>query len=263
MKITAMDSKNTFRLICLFFLLAFFSPDSISQVSPVTVTDSLAIQNHDNFIIPDYKLRLFGSLGPSYFIETTRDTVPSCDLFRKIVFGIDYTFVYSGKWGASLNYKLAAVKYENLPDDYFDDGLRLFTPRDFFEVISLNLIREFSTSNKSLKFGLEAGPSWVTYSVAEIVLNYDYDPEKPFSYMYHKNHLVSRDVGAYFRARIKYMPVIKDVPIQIFGIEFAVFADINKVKPGFGFDLHIIVGNLRSGFYWEKMKREQAKKSGG
>jgi len=258
-----MGTKIIFRLICLIVFLASNYMGALSQITSGASPDSLSAQKYDSIVIPDYKLRLFASMGPSYFIETNRDTVPNDNLFRHFTIGINYTLVYSGKWGATINYKLAAMKYKNLPDDYFDDGLRLFTPRDFFEVISLNLVREFSTSNKSLKFGLEAGPSWVTYSVAEIALNYDYDPAKPFSYMYHKNHLVSRDVGAYFRARIKYMPVNNYMPVQTFGIEFAVFADINKVKPGFGFDLHIIVGNLRSGFYYEKMKREQAKKSGG
>jgi len=259
MEITAMSTKITFRFICLIVFLASNYMEALSQITSGASPDSLSVQKYDSIAVPDYKLRFFGGAGPCFFIETNRDTVPNDDLFRKMLFGLDYTFVYSEKWGASLNYKLAAVKYKNLPDDYFDDGLRLFTPRDFFEIISINLVREFSTSKKSLKFGLEAGPSWVTYSVAEVSRNYDYDPEKPFSFLYHKSHEASHDVGAYFRARMKYMPVVKDMPVQSFGVEFAVFADINKVKPGFGFDLHFIVGNLRSVMYYDKMKRLQGK----
>lgn len=240
--------------------MASNSPVSLSQIASGTLQDSLSVQINDSIVIPDYKLRLFAGLGPGYFIETNRDTVPNGNLFRHFMIGLNYTFVFSQKWGASIDYKLAAMKYKNLPDDYFDDGLRLFTPRDFFEVISLNLVREFSTSKKSLKFGLEAGPSWVTYSVAEISPNSDYDPEKPFSFLYHKSHEASRDVGACFRAKIKYMPVIKDMPVQSFGVEFAVFADINKVKPGFGFDFRCVVGNMRSLIYLERKKREHEKK---
>jgi hypothetical protein len=249
-----MNTKAAVKSICLIFFLAFFSPVSKSQISSVMARDSLTIQKPDSLVIPDYKFRLFGGLGSGYFMESNRDTVPGNDLFRSGLFGLEYRFVISGSWGGSLNYKAAIHKSDNVPADYYDDGLRLFAPKDYFEIISLNLVKEFSNSKKTLKYGLEAGPSWVNYSVAEITPNPDYDPEKFMSFLYWKTHNREQAVGALFRARVDYWP------IPYLGFELAAFTTLNKVKPGFGFDLHIMVGNIRSAMYIDKMKREQEKK---
>jgi len=54
-----------------------------------------------------------------------------------------------------------------------------FCSRDYLSLISVTLVKEFSTSNKSMRFGIEAGPSRVKYNVAQFELNTSYDPDNP------------------------------------------------------------------------------------
>jgi hypothetical protein len=105
--------------------------------------------------------------------------------------------------------------------------------------LSFNLLREFSTPQKSVRFGIEAGPSWVNYSFVEIKLNPDYDPGRFLSYKYYKSRSGSSTIGAALRAKMEFL-LSTSSPAG--GVGLAAFANINKLKPFFGFELYFIFG---------------------
>jgi hypothetical protein len=111
-------------------------------------------------------------------------------------------------------------------------------------MISFNLIKEFSISDESVRIGLEASPSWVSYSKAEFQPNPNYHPSDEESswwfstYKYYKSHSRTKAVGASLGVRAKFLPV------PLVGIELEAFTNINSIKPTTGFMVHFVLGNF-------------------
>ncbi|MCX6328408.1 MAG: hypothetical protein NTZ85_02680, partial [Bacteroidia bacterium] len=113
------------------------------------------------------------------------------------------TYISSNLIGGSITLSANMIKSPNTPDDYFDDGHRSFSPKDYVNIISIDFFKIFLTKQKSLRFGFEIGPSFVNYRKAEFESNPDYDPdpEAPWPlwndtyYLYHKSHSGSSTIG--------------------------------------------------------------------
>ncbi len=159
-------------------------------------------------------------------------------------FGLGGIFVSSVNWGVSFGYKLNILKNKNVPGDYFDDGRRTFAPRDYLTIVALNLVKEFPASNKSWRFGVEAGPAWVKYNVAQFELNASYDPNTGSwslfgnYYKYNKSHTASKTIGLALRGKAEF------ITSPFVAIELAVFANINNIQPVFGIECYVNIGKI-------------------
>jgi hypothetical protein len=161
------------------------------------------------------------------------------------IFGTEVVFVSSYKWGGKIGFSSSISKYKNLPSDYFTAGTHLFSPKNYVNLISFNLFREFKVPGKSLTFGLEAGASRVIYSYAVITENPDYNPADPWAALFDMNkylkyHESSKSWGATFRASMGLLVT------PYVGFEFAVFTSINDVQPVTGLEIFIIFGKLKN-----------------
>lgn len=158
--------------------------------------------------------------------------------------GMNFTFVLPSNWGGNFSCIGNITKSKDTPDDYYDDGARVFSPKDYFNILTINLIREFPISDGSVRLGLEAGPSWVSYSKAEFRPNPDYhSSDEPGSwwfstYKYYKSHSGTSTVGASLGVKAKFLfaPLI--------GAELEAFTNINSIRPTTGFMVHLILGNF-------------------
>ena len=161
--------------------------------------------------------------------------------------GLNYTFIGSKNWGASISYNANLFKALDIPSDYD----RPFSPKDYVNVVSLNLCRAFSASNSNSRFSIEAGPSWVSYSTAEIELNphYDsnYEEESWFwnlwngktRYRYDKTHNGSSAIGASIMAKMEFLYA----PYASIGL--TLFTNINSLKTIAGFGLYLNFGDVK------------------
>lgn len=141
---------------------------------------------------------------------------------------MDYTFIFSDNWEGNISFKSDIAKSKNTPSDYFEDGYRTFPPKDYVGIISLNLVKEFSTDQKTFRNGIEAGSPYVIYSEAELELNPDYDPESlgwwVSPYKYNKSHIASNTIGLSFNAKLKFLSG------RHIGFDLALFTNINSIK---------------------------------
>ena len=200
-----------------------------------------------------YLIALFGILSNTIYSQTDslgNDKVISFKLYtgfgggfgsKGSTFGQSLTFVSSNSWGGSISYKTNILKNKNVPPDYYDDGNRTFAPRDYLTLISFNLVKEFLTSDKSMRIGIEAGPAWVKYNVAQFKLNPSYDPDNVIFdiYKYRKSHIASNTIGLTLIVKAEFMPS------RFSGFELAAFTNINDVQSVVGIELYFNVGKVR------------------
>jgi hypothetical protein len=162
---------------------------------------------------------------------------------RGSTFGLGGTFVSSNNWGGSFSYKTNILKSKDVPIDYYDDGRRSFAPRDYLSYISLNLVKEFITSGKQKRFGIEAGPAWVKYNIAQFERNMSYDPSaSPWFgniYKYHKTHTARKTIGLTLRAETEFWQT------RFSKFEFAVFTNINSIQSVLGLEFYLCLGKVR------------------
>jgi len=168
---------------------------------------------------------------------------------RGMLFGLNYTFIGSKNWGGSIRYKSNIFKSNDVPSDYYDDGYRVFSPKDYVNILSFNLLKGFTTSARSSRFGIEAGPSWVNYSKAEFELNPNYDPNPDptvnwiyqigTKYKYYKDHVRSNTIGLSLMAKLEYL----FVPYA--GMEIALFTNINSIRSVTGICISFNFGDVR------------------
>jgi hypothetical protein len=192
-----------------------------SPVSAYSQTDSTGFSNKSSF-------GLYFSSG--FGIGT-----------RGGAWGLSTTFVSSSGWGLSVCYRLNILKSKDTPSDYFDDGRRVFAPRNYLEISSVNLVKEFPMPNKKMRFGIEAGPSRVRYNIAEFELNSSYDPNNPWfgtAYKYLKTHSATTAVGLNLRAKLEF------IPVRFYAFEIAVFSNINSIAPVTGLEFFVSLGKI-------------------
>lgn len=156
-----------------------------------------------------------------------------------MISGIHYNFVSSKNLGAGVSYKMTLFKSEDVPADYFDDGWRVFYPRDYLNILSFNLTAEFPNPGKSSRFGFELGPSLVNYSKAVIKPNPLY-PGTLIMHKYLKSHSGTNGIGASFRAKMTFLAT------SSLGLDLALFANVNTFKSFIGFEFYIILGDIKN-----------------
>jgi hypothetical protein len=163
--------------------------------------------------------------------------------------GFSYTFIGSKKLGVSIRYKANIFKSRDVPSDYYEDGYRVFSPKDYVNILSLNLLKTLSNSGKPIRFGFEAGPSWVNYNKAEFELNPQYDPNPDpdvnwiykigTKHKYNKDHAGSNTIGLSLMAKLEYLIA------PYAGMEFAIFTNINGLKPVTGLSIFMNFGDVK------------------
>lgn len=154
------------------------------------------------------------------------------------IMGISSTFILKNDWGGSVSYKNNFFKAENMPDNY-DAGVSLAPALpliDYLQITSMQLLKEFSTANKKLRFGIEGGPSWVNYNSTNFIAH----SSGYFSSNYETSHTIENTVGLSLRAKAEF-PFSK-----YFGIECAGFANLNKFKSFVGIELYLTFGLVRN-----------------
>jgi len=157
---------------------------------------------------------------------------------------VDYTYIHSENWGGNISFKTNIAKSKNTPADYFEDGYRTFSPKDYISIISFNLVKEFSTPQKTLRYGFEAGPSWVRYSKAELEPNPNYHPDDGsgwwFStYKYYKSHIATSTIGLSLKAKMEFLTG------RHIGFDVALFSNLNSIKPVIGIESCFHFGKVR------------------
>jgi uncharacterized protein YceK len=167
--------------------------------------------------------------------------------------GLNYTFIGSKRWGVSLSYNANPFKPSDVPSDYD----RVFIPRNYVNVISINLLKAFPVSKSNSRFSIESGPSWVSFSKGEIVLNPNYDPNygdpnyddtswfwrlwngSGTKYKYNKSHSAKSTIGASIMAKMEFLYA----PYGSLGL--ALFTNINNLRTIAGFGLYVNFGDVR------------------
>jgi hypothetical protein len=169
---------------------------------------------------------------------------------RGITLGMGYTFVKNNYWGGDINIKSNIIRSRNVPMDYYDDGYRIIHPKDYVNILSFNVVKEFIIPQKSMRLGLEAGPSWVNYRKAEFEANPNYnsdsDPDVNWvykigtKYKYYKDHHGSNTIGVSLKAKIVILKRSSS------GVELSVFGNINNLKSVAGLDFALIFGKVKN-----------------
>jgi hypothetical protein len=158
--------------------------------------------------------------------------------------GISSNFILSNNLGASISYKYKVFKAENLPSDYtagsnFLTGPDNSTPDDLFSFFSFNLLKEFPTKYKRIRFGIEAGPSLVKYRIAkfkrEPITSILIVSSSNYSYRYEN----FQTVGLSLRAKMEF-PFTRG-----FGLEAAICSNINEYKSFVALEVYLTFGYVR------------------
>ena len=141
--------------------------------------------------------------------------------------------------GASISYKGDNYNCRDLPSDYYQ-GLEFVAPYDYLHILSLNFVKEFSTSTKLFRYGFEGGPSLVTKGTA-VFTHKPYNGledlfESNYTYAYSKK----MTVGLSLRAKMEF-------PLSRFaGLEAAVFSNINAYRSIIGAEMYLTIGAVRN-----------------
>ena len=150
---------------------------------------------------------------------------------------LSLTIASSNYWGGSLNFRRGYSRMKNIPEDYY--GLFRFSPpSNDYTFLTFDLIKKFSTSNKSVRFGFEAGPSLIWYNLVDLELNPDYP--NLFEYKYNKIYTSESAFGLSLSAKVEF-------PFShFFGCEFVVFAVMSKIQSVLGLDICFNLGKVRN-----------------
>jgi hypothetical protein len=154
--------------------------------------------------------------------------------------GLRGEFVSRTGWGLGLSLKTNIVKNKNTPDDYYVDGNRTISPKDYLTLLSIGMIKEFPISDKSNRIGIEAGLSYVKYNIARFEWNSGYDPSaSPWfgnTHRYYKSHSATRNIGLNLRTKAE---LLHD---RFTVIELALYSNINNLRSVIGLELYITFG---------------------
>jgi hypothetical protein len=231
--------------------------DSISAFH----SDSVIVRRNTNQLVRD-TISAANSTGLSDTISV-QQAAPGIDFTKRtnsqfgaglgfclkgMFFGLNYTFIGSKNWGVSLSYILNPFKAKDIPVDYD----RPFTPKDFVNIVSANLLRAFTAQKRNYRFRIEAGPSWVSYSKAKIGLNPNYDPNYDnnqswfwnlwngkVGYKYSKSHRAESTIGASVTAKMEFLYAPSA------SMEVVIFTNINALHTITGCGFCMNFGDVR------------------
>jgi len=138
--------------------------------------------------------------------------------------------------GASLNFMSGFVKMKDVPPDYYDGIFRWSAPINNFWDLSLDLTVKLFRPDKPVRFGFEAGPSFMRYDMVELIENPNY-PDL-LEYKYNKTRTMHNAFG--FNCAMK-----AEIPaLDFLGCSFILFGNINAVQSLIGLDVCICLGNV-------------------
>ena len=141
--------------------------------------------------------------------------------------GLSFTVVLKNDWGGSLSYKHTS----------FDvGGWFNVTHGDQFDEFSLCAVKEFpSKTMRRIRYGLEAGPSFVKYVKVEQNIR-----ASGFLGSYYKSETSKHTtIGLALKAKLEF-PVAR-----CFGLEIAAYANINMHRSHAGIEFYIYLGKVR------------------
>lgn len=229
-------------------IISISNPDSalfINHIANIT-TDTISVADPKEF--KDSSSVLQAGSGLDFTKRTISQFGAGAGICLMGIFiGFNYTFIGSKNWGGSINYDANPFKTRDIPTDYD----RPFYPRDYVNVVSLSLLRAFPASDRNSRFSIEAGPSWVGYSKAEVELSPDYDPDYDEEswfwnfwngktrYRYDKSHHGSSTIGVSIMAKMEFLYS----PNASAGL--TLFTNINSLRTIAGFGMFLNFGDVR------------------
>ena len=152
------------------------------------------------------------------------------------------TFILSDNWGGSIRFNGNFLKAKNLPDDYYDFVLFIpfvanGLPTDNIQILSVNIIKEFPTRLHWMKFGTEAGLSWVNSQVANFTPNSSTIPFLGSNYDLTRD--IKNTVGFSIMGKAEF-PVSRFV-----GAELDLYTNLNGSQSVFGINVCLNVGLVK------------------
>jgi hypothetical protein len=164
------------------------------------------------------------------------------------VFELSFNVATGNYWGAGINFRTNMSKSDNVPSDYYDDGIRVVSPKDYLTAVSFNFLKKFPISKKNVRIGIETGPAWVRYKLAEFEANPDYDPNYersswdwgPRNYLYLKSHEVTSKIGFSLAGRTEF------IFEKSFSLDLAIYTVINGFQSIVGLDVCINLGRIEN-----------------
>jgi hypothetical protein len=157
--------------------------------------------------------------------------------------GFSGTFILSSNWGGSINGKSAGFKAKNMPEDFKPRYVLFFstgTPIDRISIISFCVLREFASPTKLIRFGIESGPSIVSYTEAEFQRDSISKPTfltGPSNYK--TTYKLKETFGLAIRAKF-------EVPLTRYaGVEFAANCTLNSLHNFFSAEFQVNIGLVR------------------
>ncbi len=211
--------KSTIRLLKVILLLLFFSTSNNSDAQ----IDSLAV--------PKTRLIAFYSGGG---LGLGRYGTPA---------GVHSTFILSNNWGGSISFKEKVFTARNLPKNYDNSSFIIIgdgIPNDYLDIYSIMILKEFSRKDtKRQRFGIEAGPSFISYSEAHFKYSAKSYSWFDFGSNYDTFYTTENTFGISLRAKAE-LPLT-----QAFGIEFAAYTNINRFHSFIGAEIYLTLGSVR------------------
>jgi hypothetical protein len=164
-------------------------------------------------------------------------------------FGLDYTYIGPKNIGGNFSWSANMFRTPDTPGDYD----RPFTPMNYVNILSFDLVKAFHSQKNNQRFRLEAGPSYVIYSKATIVPNPNYDPghvndswfwsfewlNNDWKYKYNKERSTTSTLGASLAARMEFLLS------PSFDLEVSLFANLNNLKSILGLGFFLNFGDVR------------------
>jgi hypothetical protein len=145
---------------------------------------------------------------------------------------------HSSGWGGLLTLQGNWANAKNQPSDY-SPGLRFYNDKLKDRVYwgSLRVLKLIPTDHKRLKFGWEAGPTWVQTITPN---NFE---RKTSTALFSPNYSYSSDkenaLGLSVRSNIEYSLN------RYSSVELGFNAILNKLRPYYGLDLMLTIGNYQ------------------
>ncbi|MBL7829227.1 MAG: hypothetical protein JNJ57_21510 [Saprospiraceae bacterium] len=162
--------------------------------------------------------------------------------------GFSGTFFHPSGYGASFSYIAFSPNATNIPSNY-DPGSNLFNwfgsfsinPKDHIQCYALHAIKEFPTDGNRIRLGIETGPSFLKFDLAENFTPvadpcptiFGCDPN--YTYQEKSYQAVGFSVKGKFEWTIA----------QPFGLEFIAQANLNKIRSFIAAGLVVDFGIVR------------------
>jgi hypothetical protein len=151
--------------------------------------------------------------------------------------GLSFTVILKNDWGGSISVKHTSFDKKDQSGKAYGIWGTGSIPGDEYTEYSLCVVREFrSKTSKRVRFGLEGGPSLVYYEKVEsYFLSYGWF----FGSYYSAVTSDYTTVGLALRTKIEF-------PVSLgFGLEIALYGNINQYRPHAGFEIYLTVGKVR------------------